>query len=145
MPFYLLYITKKTAMISQIIDQLAFCHFYQNHFKVFYMKKEKPLPKTYCQNIREGFEKKAPNIHTSNFWKMERSTRSWQRFRCSFGSLLKAFDCIVYDLLLAKLSTCGLEYNSLKFINSFLSSRKFRRKTCSSCSPYLLDLLVGVP
>ena len=30
---------KKTVMISQFIDQLAFCLFYQNHLNVFYMSK----------------------------------------------------------------------------------------------------------
>ena len=58
--------------------------------------------------------------------------------------LLKAFDCIVYELLLAKLSAYGFDYNSLKLINSFLSERKFKTKIGSSYSPYL-DLLVGVP
>ena len=58
--------------------------------------------------------------------------------------LSKAFDCIVHDLLLAKLSAYGFDYSSLKLINSFLSSRKFRTKIGSSYSPYL-DLLVGVP
>ena len=66
----------------------------------------------------------------------------------SCGSLLvdlsKAFDCIVHDLLLAKLSAYGFDYNSLKLINSFLSNRKFRTKIGSSYTPYL-DLLVGVP
>ena len=48
----------------------------------------------------------------------------------SCGALLvdlsKAFDCIVHDILLAKLS--AYDYNSLKLINSFLSGRKFRTK-----------------
>ena len=51
---------------------------------------------------------------------------------------------IVHDLLLAKLSTYGFDYSSLKLINSFLRGRKFRMKISSSYSPYL-DLLVGVP
>ena len=66
----------------------------------------------------------------------------------SCGALLvdlsKAFDCIVHDLLLAKLNAHRFDYNSLKLINSFLSGRKFRTKVGSSYSPYL-DLLVGVP
>ena len=60
------------------------------------------------------------------------------------ADLLKAFDCIVHDFLLAKLSTHGFDYNSLKLINSFLSDRKYRTKIGSSFSSYL-DLLVGVP
>ena len=59
----------------------------------------------------------------------------------SCGSLLvnlsKAFNCIVHDLLLAKLSAYDFDYNSLKLINSFLSGRKFRTKIGSSYSPYL--------
>ena len=51
---------------------------------------------------------------------------------------------IVHDLLLAKLSTYGFDYSSLKLINSFLRGRKFRMRISSSYSPYL-DLLVGVP
>ena len=58
--------------------------------------------------------------------------------------LSKAFDCIFHDLLLAKLSAYGFDYNSLKLINCFLSGRKFRTKIGSSYSPYL-DLLVRVP
>ena len=60
--------------------------------------------------------------------------------------LSEAFDCIVHDLLLTKLSVYGFDYNSLKLINSFVSDRKFRAKIGSSIpySPYL-DLMVGVP
>ena len=43
-------------------------------------------------------------------------------------NLSKAFDCIVHDLLLAKLSAYGFGYNSLKLINSVLSGKKFRTK-----------------
>ena len=64
----------------------------------------------------------------------------------SFSALLvnlsKAFDYIVHDLLLGKLSSYGFGYNSLKLINSFVSRRKFKRKISSSFSPYL-DLLVA--
>ena len=60
----------------------------------------------------------------------------------SCGALLvdlsKAFDCIVHDLLLAKLSAYGFDYKSLKLINNFLSGRKFRTKIGSSYSPYLI-------
>ena len=66
----------------------------------------------------------------------------------SCGALLvdlsKAFDCIVHDISLAKLSAYGFDYNSLKLINSFLSARKLKMETGSSYSPYL-GLLVGVP
>ena len=44
--------------------------------------------------------------------------------------LSKTFGCIVHDLLLAKLSIYGFDYNSL-LINSFISARKFRTKPLS--------------
>ena len=66
----------------------------------------------------------------------------------SCGALLvdlsKGFDCIVHDLLLAKSSAYGFNYNSLKLINSFLRNKKFRTKTGSCYSTYL-DLLLSVP
>ena len=66
----------------------------------------------------------------------------------SCGALLvdlsKAFDCIVHDLLLAKLRAYGFNCNSLKLINSFLNGRTFRTKISLSYSSYL-DLLVVVP
>ena len=46
-------------------------------------------------------------------------------------------------VLLAKLSTYGFDYNTLKLINIILTGRKFGTKIGSSYSPYL-DLLVGV-
>ena len=35
--------------------------------------------------------------------------------------LSNAFDCIVHDLLLAKLSACGFDYNLLRLVDSFVS------------------------
>ena len=53
----------------------------------------------------------------------------------------KFFDCVIHDLLLAKLSACGFDYDSLELINSFQSSRKFRTKKGSSC---ILITIMGV-
>ena len=54
----------------------------------------------------------------------------------SCGALLaehsNALDCIVHDLLRAKISAYGFDYNSLKLINSFQSGRKYRTKVGSS-------------
>ena len=37
--------------------------------------------------------------------------------------LSKAFDCLIHDLLLAKLHAYGFDYNSLKLINSYITGR----------------------
>ena len=51
-------------MISQIIDQLAFFHFYQNYLSVIYMNKYKAITKIWCQNFKEDLEENLPpNIH----------------------------------------------------------------------------------
>ena len=46
--------------------------------------------------------------------------------------LNKAFDCLVHDVLLAKLETYGFTYKSLKLINSYVNDRKHRTKINSS-------------
>ena len=48
------------------------------------------------------------------------------------ADLSKSFDCIVHDLLLAKLSAYCFAYDSLKLINGFLSGKTFRSKIGSS-------------
>ena len=53
----------------------------------------------------------------------------------------KCFDCIVHDLLVAKLSAYGFDYNSVELINSFLSGRIFGTKKGFSC---ILITIMGV-
>ena len=50
--------------------------------------------------------------------------------------LSKAFDCVVHDLLIAKLHAYGFDLPSLKLINSYLSDRKQRVKIGSSYSSW---------
>ena len=66
----------------------------------------------------------------------------------AYGALLtdlsKAFDCLLYDLLIAKLHAYGLDTKSLKLMLSYLTNRKQRVKindTYSSSS----KILFGVP
>ena len=63
---------------------------------------------------------------------------------CLFVDLSKAFDCLQLDLLLAKLNAYGFNYKSVKFILSFLSSRKYRTKINSSFIKWK-HLLIGKP
>ena len=43
-----------------------------------------------------------------------------------------AFDCILHDFLIAKLAAYGLDYQSLRIIESFLFNRKQRTKLIMS-------------
>ena len=50
--------------------------------------------------------------------------------------LSKAFDCILHDLLIAKLATYGFDYQSLEIMESFLSNRQQRTKINNAFSRY---------
>ena len=56
----------------------------------------------------------------------------------------KAFDCILHDLLIAKLAAYGFDYQSLRIIESFLSNRQQRTEinNAFSCDP---EIIYGVP
>ena len=65
-----------------------------------------------------------------------------------FGVLLtdlsKAFDCLLHDLLIAKLAAYGFDHLSLKLIFSYLTERKQRVRVNSSYSEYTI-IETGVP
>ena len=58
--------------------------------------------------------------------------------------LSKAFDCIVHDLLVAKLHAYCFDYTALALVNSYLSGRKQRTKIAISFS-YWTEIILGVP
>ena len=58
--------------------------------------------------------------------------------------LSKAFDCLNHNLLIAKLHAYGFDYNSLTYINSYLSDRKHRTKVNNSFSSWA-SITSGVP
>ena len=57
-----------------------------------------------------------------------------------FTDLLKAFDCICHDLLIAKLNPHGFDRNALKLIYDYINNRTV---IDSSFSAYL-DIIYGV-
>ena len=67
---------------------------------------------------------------------------------CQAGALptdlSEAFDCIDYELLIAKLYAYGFDKNSLYIINSYLKGRKQRTKINSSYNTFT-EILFGVP
>ena len=58
--------------------------------------------------------------------------------------LSKAFDCILHDLLNAKLTAYVVGYNSLQMLQSYLSNRKRKEKINDAYSRYC-KILFGVP
>ena len=58
--------------------------------------------------------------------------------------LSKAYDCLLHDLLIAKLAAYGVDHASLSLIYDYLSSRFHRVKIGASVSDWL-EMLLGVP
>ena len=58
--------------------------------------------------------------------------------------LSKAFDCMLHDLLIAKLHAFGFDCQSLRIMDSFLSNRQQRTKINNVFSRYS-EILYGVP
>ena len=58
--------------------------------------------------------------------------------------LSKAFDCLIHDLLIAKLHAYGFDFLSLKLIHSYLTGRLQRVRVNASFSSWR-EILTGVP
>ena len=58
--------------------------------------------------------------------------------------LSKAFDCILHDLLIAKLAAHGFDYQSLRIMESFLSNIQYRTKINNAFSRHS-EIIYGVP
>ena len=58
--------------------------------------------------------------------------------------LSKAFGCVLHDLLIAKLADYCFDYDSLVFIQSYLSEKQQRTKVNNAYNTYS-DLFFGVP
>ena len=78
-------------------------------------------------------------------------TEKWQKCLDKGGisgailtDLSKAFDCILHDLLIAKLAAYGFDYQSLRIMESFLSNRQQRTKINNAFSRYS-EIIYGVP
>ena len=74
--------------------------------------------------------------------------RRLQIIKKHFGPLLtdlsKAFDCLIHELLIAKLHAYGLSLSSLELVYDYLLNRKQRTKVNSNYSLWI-DILEGVP
>ena len=60
------------------------------------------------------------------------------------SDLLKAFDCLDHDLLIAKLYAYGFDIKAVKLIKSYLSNR-YQRVTINSTYSSWFEIIFGVP
>ena len=58
--------------------------------------------------------------------------------------LLKAFECLPHELIIAKLHSYGFSLNSLRLIHSYLSNKRHMTKINESYSSWE-EMLFGVP
>ena len=58
--------------------------------------------------------------------------------------LSKAFDCLIHDLLIAKLHAYGFDYNALKVIHNYITDRYQRVRVNSTYSSWS-EIIYGVP
>ena len=96
--------------------------------------------------LLSGFRKGYSTQHA-----LVRVIESWKKCLDSSGivgtilmDLSKAYDCIPYDLLIAKLSAYGFQRNALKLIYSYLTNRSQRVKVRSKNST-AQRISIGVP
>ena len=96
----------------------------------------------YLFGFRKGHSTEQCLIIMLEFWKKALDERKYAG--AILTDLSKAFDCLNHDLLVAKLRAYGFEYNSLKFIYSYLKERKQGTKVEATYSSWK-ELKFGVP
>ena len=75
--------------------------------------------------------------------KWKKSVDNGRGFCALLTDLLKAFDCLPHELLIAKLDVHGFDKSSLKLIHTYLSNRKQRVKINDRYSSWS-EILFGV-
>ena len=91
---------------------------------------------------REGFSAQHALISMLEKWKQCLDKKGFAG--AVLMDLSKAFDCINYELLIAKLNAYGFSKNALELIHDYLTNRWQRTKVNGTFSEWS-ELLVGVP
>ena len=85
--------------------------------------------------------------HDTVLFDSRKVTKMYGQRGCNWGyltDLAKAFDCILHDLLIAKLTVYGFDYQSLRIADNFLSNRHQRTKINNAFSHYF-EVICRVP
>ena len=110
-------------------------------YKQVYSYFDKIFSKNHC-GFRKDFN--TQHIPLAMIEKMKASQDNKQFFAAILTNLSKVFDCICYDLLIAKLNPYGFDRKTLKFIDDYLNGRSQKFKLGSSFSSEL-NISYGVP
>ena len=75
-------------------------------------------------------------------WNIEQNIDKGKSFSALLTDLIKAFDYIVHDFLIAKLEPYGFSYEALKVLYNYLTDRKHGTKVTDSFSDFI-DLFLS--
>ena len=112
-------------VISKIYERLMYDQMYKYFDQIF--------SKFQC-GFRKGFRTQNCLLYMIENWK--ESLDQGGHYGALLTDLSKVFDCIMHDLLIAKLQTYGFDNDSLNFICNYLVDRKQRVKINSSFSTW---------
>ena len=96
----------------------------------------------YQFGFRQGYSSQKSLLVLIEKWK--KSLDKWGKCLALLTDLSKAFDCLLHDLLIAKLHAYDFEIDSLRLIYSYLVGRKQRVKIDNEYTTWQ-EILFGVP
>ena len=139
-------IKKHQGLKKQTIDQLAYYRTFRKFLKDACIDKFERILKLCYQNFNVVFGKGIAPKTVYKPW--QKTSKKVLDQGNEYGALLtdlsKAFDCLLHDLIVAKLHAYSFSIDSLKLINSYLTERKQKVKINDQFSSWL-DIVVGVP
>ena len=91
--------------------------------------------------FRKGYNTQQCLLKMLEKWK--RSVDGGKAFGALLKDLSKAFDCLHYELLIAKLNTYGFSLPALRVINDYLSNRRQQTRIGNSFSDWY-EVILGV-
>ena len=92
--------------------------------------------------FRHGHGTRHALLRLLQTWKKELDESGYTR--TDLMDLWKAYDCLPYDLIIAKFETYGFDNIGLKLFHSYFSNRKQRVKIRSAISEWIV-ILTGIP
>ena len=141
-----LFSKKVSRDLRKTIDQSVSYQLFQKIFEKIIRKQitnfMDPLLSKYQCGYRRGFI--AQNCLLAMLEKWKSLVDKEKAFGVLLTDLSKAFDCLLHELIIAKLNAYGFSLSALKLIQSYLSERKQKTKINQAYSSWE-EILFGVP